>query len=154
MARNLNEGYLLTAHTSGCALSTGCRRYLLIFISALLFGCATASTSSEQSVFIQAIIDNKIARDVTCTLTNESGEWKAISFTSVKIRRSWGDLSIRCTNKDNSYGGKEVIRSVASSSMWASAGLLGPVALAVDSAAATGVDYPANIVIFLNKTTE
>ncbi|MHB8056821.1 MAG: hypothetical protein ACYDHC_02875 [Desulfuromonadaceae bacterium] len=124
---------------------------ILIAMTVLLIvaGCGTLTNGGQQSIFVQAVAENKVV-DASCNIKNSAGSWQIASSNDVVIKKSAGELVIECLSKDHKYAGKEIISSETNASMWASIFTVG-VGAAVDAASAAGFDYPRNLIIVMKN---
>jgi len=124
---------------------------ILIAMTVLLMvaGCGTLTNGGKQSIFVQAVAENKVI-DASCNLKNNAGSWQVASSNDVVINKSAGELVIECLSNDHKYAGKKIVSSETNSSMWASIITVG-VGAAVDAASAAGFDYPSNLIVVMKN---
>lgn len=127
--------------------------YFAVLLMALIFvgGCGTLTNAGKQSVYVQTLLDNKLVDDIDCNIKNRAGSWHIVSSNDIVLEKSLGDLIIECQSKDKKYVGKEIVSSEANSSIWTNIFTLGAGAV-IDTASASGFDYPSNIIVIMKKS--
>ena len=115
---------------------------LLIFQLLLLSSsCASIVSGRDQSVTVSSTTSNNIPlNNSNCKLINNKGEWVASTPGSVFIRKSYGDLSINCTNKY--YKGSQTFKSGHEPIVWGNILFGGLIGWAIDAGTGSGFSYP------------
>jgi hypothetical protein len=124
-------------------------KFLSILLgSAPLFGCASITGSSTQSISVTTVCEGKIVANIPCILGNNKGQWLLTTAGSAQIHKSYEDLTVSC--KKDASEGKAVFRSKNNTGTWGNILLGGVVGYAVDSGSGSGFDYPGNVTVVLN----
>ena len=84
-----------------------------IGVVATLTGCASWDKQQTQTVSVQTFKASEPLAGVTCELSNDLGQWTLTTPGSVEVIQSAEDLSIRCSDPEQSNG---LARAVASPS--------------------------------------
>lgn len=119
----------------------------IIVASTMLVGCASITTGTTQSVSVKT----GAIKDATCTLENNKGKWYVNRTPgTVKVNRSFNDLSIACEKK-----GVSGHKSVASNTKPIAFGNIlfgGVVGAGVDMADGAAYAYPTDIDVPMKKS--
>ena len=123
---------------------------VIIIFTFIISGCATVTSSDNQSITIKAVASNGDELDgVRCRLNNPKGEWTTVTPQSVNIRKAFGDLNVDC-RKDKITGTK-VVQSSSNGNTIANALFLGPVGIIggalIDAGTGNGYAYPNSIIV-------
>jgi hypothetical protein len=106
-----------------------------------LFGCASITSGTTQSVSVQTTP----MTGAECQLVNEKGSWTiAASPGSTTITRAYGDLVVSCTAKDGSKGSTSV-QSTTVGSAFGNIIAGGIIGAAVDMSSGAAYQYPSTI---------
>ena len=124
----------------------------LIFIVAILslFGCASITGTTGQSISIEARSENNQISGADCEMTNSKGKWFLKTPGSTQIRRSNDDLIVICSKKGYESGQKNVV-SVTKGTMFGNIIFGGGIGAVVDHNTGAAYEYPTLVQILLNK---
>lgn len=114
-----------------------------------LFGCASVTGPSTQSVSVTTVCEGSIVGGVTCTLQNDKGQWTLVTPGSVVVHKSVADLSVTCESEESR--GRAIFVSKNTGAVWANLLLGGVVGYAVDSGSGSGFDYPGQVPVVLSS---
>lgn len=130
--------------------STAMRRSLPLFCAAaFLSGCATLTDSTEQTVLVQTVLDNRAVANVGCLLTNQAGKWFVNAPGRVTIARNAGPLAVDC--RDGATTGYDVVASKLNpSGLWGNLIVSAGLGYYVDKNTGAGFDYPSTLTIVLH----
>jgi hypothetical protein len=122
-------------------------RYFPIFIvSFFIFGCASITGTSMQSVTVTAVCESsQIVKGAMCTISNDKGQWVVESPGSIIIKKSLGDLTASCRNEKSN--GALVIKSTNNANIWGNVLAGGPIGALVDSNTGAGFNYQQMITV-------
>ncbi|HZX27147.1 MAG TPA: hypothetical protein VFF16_08770 [Telluria sp.] len=116
----------------------------------LCAGCATLTDSTEQTVLVQTILDNREVAGVGCVLTNKAGRWYVLSPGRVKVTRNAGPLAVDC--KKAAATGYDVVASkLSTSGLWGNIVVSAGLGYYVDKNTGAGYDYPATLTILMHS---
>ena len=117
---------------------------LVLQILFLSSSCASIVSGRNQSVTVSSTTSNNSAlNNSNCKLTNSKGEWIASTPGSVFIRKSYGDLSINCTNRN--LRGSQTFKSGHEPIVWGNILFGGLIGWAIDAGTGSGFSYPQSM---------
>ena len=117
---------------------------LILQILLLSSSCASIVSGRNQSVTVSSTTsDNTTLNNSNCKLTNNKGEWIASTPSSVFIKKSYGDLSINCTNRN--LKGSQTFKSGHEPIIWGNILFGGLIGWAIDAGTGSGFSYPQSM---------
>lgn len=124
---------------------------ILVWAAALTTGCASIVTGHNQPISVETRHNGAMVREANCKLENDKGTWFVTTPGSVTVRRSFGDLHVRC-EKDKHEPGILTVKSTTKAMAFGNAIFGGVVGAGVDIATGAAYDYPSLITVEMGKT--
>jgi hypothetical protein len=115
-------------------------RLVPVSLLVMVTGCSTIVDSSNQTLNVKALHDNKEVTGATCRLQNSKGEWTTVTPQSVAIKTAWADLEVTC--RKGAAVGNKTVKSAAKGSTFANIIIGGGVGALVDAGTGAGYSYP------------
>lgn len=124
-------------------------RSLLFWLVALSFaGCASITGSNTQSLTVLTVCGGSaVAKEATCILSNDQGQWFLTTPGSVMVTKSGSDLKLKCEKGDSK--GELTLRSSANSNMVGNVLMGGAIGAVMDASSGSGFDYPKTATVSL-----
>jgi hypothetical protein len=122
-----------------------------IAAAALVSGCATVTTGTNQSLSVETRVKGNAVAGATCKLANDKGTWFVNTPGSVTVNRSYGDMSVNCTH-DKHPSGVAIVRSSTKAMAFGNIIVGGVIGAAVDIGTGSAYDYPSLISLELGMT--
>lgn len=119
-------------------------------VSGSLTGCATLTDSTDQTVLVQTILDNREVANVGCILTNQAGRWFVNAPGRVTIRRHAGPLTVDCKREGGASGRDVVASRVNTSGLWGNLLVSAGAGYYVDKNTGAGFDYPSTLTVLMH----
>jgi hypothetical protein len=114
---------------------------LTLQIILLISSCASIISGRNQSVTVTSTTSNNLSIDNSkCKLTNSKGSWYSTTPNSIFIRKSWGDMTIECSN--NYLKGSKTFKSKHEAIVWGNIIFGGLIGWAIDAGTGSGFSYP------------
>ncbi len=132
--------------------ATKMRAMAAVMTLAGLSGCATLTESTQQTVMVQTIQDNREIVNVGCVLTNNVGRWFVMAPGRVTIQKSAGQLWIDC-RKEGVGIGHDVAAS-RNTCMWGNVAISAGLGYYVDRNTGAGFDYPSTLTVLMRNTSD
>jgi hypothetical protein len=129
----------LTRLATGGALALGC----------LLAGCASITSGTSQRIAVTAVCEGDIVPATSCKLSNDKGNWQLTTPESTVIRKSYGELTVSCSNAQSSGSAKFVSKN--NNGAWGNLLAGGLIGYAVDSGNGAGFNYPEDVAVVLGS---
>lgn len=124
---------------------TGIRRWGLasvVVLSGWLAGCASITHGTEQTVKLETRTEaGEVVTQADCQMSNDKGTASAPSGVETKVRRSGGNLMVRCTHPNHPAAVGQAI-SRANVGMVGNIMIGGLIGVAVDAGTGGGFSYP------------
>ena len=115
---------------------------LLISLTATMYGCASITGSSGQSMSLQTRTpDGKEVKEAQCDLTNKRGTYFVTTPGTTMVSRSNDDLIVTC-RKDGYENGRAGVVSNTKGSMFGNILLGGGIGAIVDHNTGSAYEYP------------
>ena len=127
------------------------RSSLLTLPLLLLAGCATLTETSDQTVLVQTLLENREVLGAGCVLSNDVGKWFVTSPGHVTIRKSATPLRVDC-RKEGVAWTYDKIASKQNASLWGDVVFTAGIGYLVDRHTGAGYDYPSTLTIVLQPT--
>lgn len=116
------------------------KKFVFIYLSALLSGCASITTGQNQSVSVSTGNES----GAVCSLSNDKGTWHVASTPgSVVVNRAYGDLAVNC--KKGTKSGSATVKSSTKGMAFGNILAGGFIGAAVDCGTGSAYDYPTSI---------
>lgn len=125
---------------------------ILSATATLTTGCASIVTGHNQPVSVETRYKGAMIKEASCKLENDKGTWFVTTPGSVTVRRSFGDLHVRC-EKEAIEPGILTVKSTTKAMAFGNALFGGLVGAGVDIATGAAYDYPSLITVEMGKTT-
>ena len=125
---------------------------IFIFIFLTLYGCASVTGTTGQSISVETRSDDGQLAGADCELSNSKGKWFVKTPGSTQIRRSNDDLIASCSKKGYETSQKSIV-SDTKGAMFGNIILGGGIGALVDHNSGAAYEYPTLIQLFLNKTS-
>ncbi|MGZ3180847.1 MAG: hypothetical protein ACXU8N_00280 [Telluria sp.] len=124
-----------------------------LFLSAavLLAGCATITDSTEQTIAVQTVLNNREVAGVGCVLTNKAGRWYVLTPGRVKVTKSPGPLVVDC-KREGSSGYDVAASKLSTSGLWGNIIVSAGLGIYVDRNTGAGYDYPNVLTVLMQDT--
>lgn len=119
---------------------------VLSITAALTTGCASIVTGHNQPVSVETRHKGAMVKEASCKLENDKGTWFVTTPGSVTVRRSYGDLHVRC-EKEPIEPGILTVKSTTKAMAFGNAVFGGLVGAGVDMATGAAYDYPSLITV-------
>ena len=110
-------------------------------IAGMSTGCASIVNGNNQSVSVTTRSQGAQLAGATCKLTNDKGEWYALTPGSVTIRRSYKDLAVDCAY-DGLDAGVTNAKSTTKGMVFGNLIFGGVIGAGIDIASGAAYDYP------------
>ncbi len=124
------------------------KKFLSLAILFFLANCASIVSGRNQTVSVETVKGSQSLSKSDCKLSNSKGDWYAQNTpNSVFIRKSYGDLSINCNNKNLS--GSQTFKSSHEPIVWGNLLFGGLIGWAIDAGTGSGFSYPQTMVVEL-----
>lgn len=121
---------------------------LIIAAAALaLTGCASITGNKVQPLTVTTTYDNKEIAGVSCTLSNDAGNWAVTTPGTATVNKSTAALVINC--KQDTLIGNSSLESSANLNVWGNILAGGVIGYVVDRQTGAGFDYPSTVAIDL-----
>jgi hypothetical protein len=121
---------------------------LITFAAVLaLTGCASITGNKVQPLTVTTTYDNKEIAGVSCTLSNDAGNWTVTTPGTATVNKSTAALVINC--KQDTLTGTSSLESTANVNVWGNILLGGGIGYIVDRQTGAGFDYPSTVAIDL-----
>ena len=118
----------------------------------LLPGCATITSSEMQTVSLTTKTESGVLVErADCTLSNDKGQWQAVSPSQVAIRRSAEDLMVTCKKQGAPDGMLRAI-SRAAAGMFGNIIFGGGIGAIIDHSKGTGYNYPDDLPVVMGTS--
>jgi hypothetical protein len=125
---------------------TGIRRWGLasvVVLSGWMAGCASITHGTEQNVKLETRTEaGEVVTQADCQMSNDKGTASAPSGVETKVRRSGGNLMVRCTHPNHPAAVGQAI-SRANVGMVGNIMIGGLIGVAVDAGTGGGFSYPS-----------
>lgn len=120
--------------------------------AATLSGCASIVTGHNQSLSVETRHKGDPVSGANCKLVNDKGTWFVTTPGSVTVRRSYGDLSVRC-EKDGLEPGIAAVKSSTKGMAFGNILFGGIIGGAVDAGSGAAYDYPPLITVEMGSSS-
>ncbi len=114
-------------------------------------GCASIVNGQNQSLSVETKTDAGPLSGASCKLSNNKGTWFITSPGSVTVRRSFGDLSVRC-EKETHEPGLASVKSKTKGMTFGNILFGGVIGAGVNISTGAAYDYPTLITLIMGKT--
>jgi len=121
-------------------------------IAGMSTGCASIVNGNNQSVSVTTRSQGAQLAGATCKLTNDKGEWYALTPGSVTIRRSYNDLAVDCAY-DGLDAGITNAKSTTKGMVFGNLIFGGVIGAGIDIASGAAYDYPNVIHVDMGKAS-
>ncbi|WUR12605.1 hypothetical protein E7V67_023395 [[Empedobacter] haloabium] len=121
---------------------------LIIAAAALaLTGCASITGNKAQPLTVTTTFENKEIAGVSCTLSNDAGNWTVTTPGTATVNKSTAALVINC--KQDTLIGNSSLESSANVNVWGNIIVGGVIGYVVDRQTGAGFDYPNTVAVAL-----
>ena len=132
--------------------TTTALRSLVMCVPLLASGCASIVTGSNQVLSVETRYNMQPAPGASCQLTNDKGTYFVSTPGTVTVKRSYGDLAVKC-EKEKLDPGIASVKSSTKGMMYGNLLFGGIIGAAVDIETGAGYDYPDFIHVLMGQTT-
>jgi hypothetical protein len=116
-----------------------------------LGGCASIVTGHNQPLSVETRHGAQAVAGANCKLENDKGAWFVTTPGSVTVRRSYGDLNIRC-EKPGLPPGSLAVQSSTKAMAFGNILFGGGIGAGVDVATGAAYDYPSLITVPMGES--
>jgi hypothetical protein len=118
-----------------------------------LVGCASIVSGTSQIVSVETLSPTGRVDGASCKLENDKGVYYVTTPGTVTIRRSYGDMNVKC-EKANFPVGLATIKSSTKAMMAGNIIFGGFIGAGVDAASGAAYDYPVLFQVKMNEAVE
>ena len=116
-------------------------------------GCASIVSGTSQIVSVETLSDAGRVDGANCKLENDKGVYYVTTPGTVTVRRSYGNMNVKC-EKANSPTGMKSIKSSTKAMVAGNILFGGFIGAGVDAASGAAYDYPTLFQIKMNDSVE